>query len=242
MKRLLAGFILLSIISCTDSTSTTKDADIDSSALLQEIAAVYDQQVPTEEYFDEYLPPTDTTFFEQGAFLYWQNEPDSSWLTLETTQGGKQIMNYNLFGYWDQLGTRFIKEYENYLFFIHEWISGCCTTPDYILIDKATGNELTRIPSQLAAHSSPEEDFFLFFSDSTLTEMHYLDLKTEADYRFDMKQYRLEESAQSFGAINLNDFINFPQFKGDTVIVEFDYFKTMTAEEPSVDSLVFVRN
>ena len=242
MKRLLVGLLLLSIISCTNRTSTTNDETIDSSALLQEIAAIYDQQVPVEEYYDVYLPPTDTTFFEQGAFLYWQNESDSSWLTLETTQGGKQIMNYNQFGYWDQLGTVFIKEYENYLFFIHEWISGCCTTPDYILIDKTTGNELKRIKSEQAIYASAKEDFLLYFSDSTLTEMHYFDLNMEDDYQFDMKQYRLEESAQSFGAINLNDFIDFPKFKGDTTIVEFDYFKTITAEEPSVDSLVFVRN
>ncbi len=88
----------------------------------------------------------DTTFFDNGAFLYWQLNCDSTWLTFENRQ--KVILKScekEMLLECKRIGLLFIKEYPNYILFIHEWISGCCTTPDLVFISKENGLELNRV-------------------------------------------------------------------------------------------------
>ncbi|KXX71514.1 hypothetical protein AVL50_04385 [Flammeovirga sp. SJP92] len=122
---------------------------------------------------------SDTIFLQNGSFLYYQWNCDSTWLTFETTS--KKVLKscresepYLC----SRTGLTFVKEYPNYLCFIHQWSSGCCSSPDLVLIDKETGNELERVVSELFIRGSTEEDYAFYFSDSSYNKAYFLDHQT----------------------------------------------------------------
>jgi len=78
--------------------------------------------------------------FKNKAKLYWQFNCDSSWLTFE----GKNKIKRILYSTTDVASTErdgdsYAAEYKTTFLVQHNWISGCCDTPSFILYSKETG-------------------------------------------------------------------------------------------------------
>lgn len=159
---------------------------------------------------------TDTTYLSNGSILYYKWNCDSTWLTFE----GKNKRIIKSCSDEDPIlcsrtGLSFIKEYPNYLLFAHYWISGCCTPPDVVFIDKKTGEEKKRIENSLFVTGDADKDYLLYFSDTTYTSLVYLNHSTnkKSYYRFDKGE--VLESMRKNAILQLSDiFYKFKKEKG----------------------------
>ncbi|MFC6860370.1 hypothetical protein ACFQHQ_13325 [Zunongwangia atlantica 22II14-10F7] len=151
----------------------------------------------------------DTTLFSNGAKLYWQRNCDSTWLTFENKEklilkSCEKIDVYEC----QRTGLDFLKEYPNYLLFQYKWISGCCTPPDIILIDKETGNEIKRINNDQFVWGDVHENYVLFFSDTTYTHLIYLNNETDKAYDLHFDNKQVKKSVIKNNVLQLNDLFN----------------------------------
>ncbi|MFA7326895.1 MAG: hypothetical protein WC121_09540 [Candidatus Kapaibacterium sp.] len=145
---------------------------------------------------DENKLKCDTTFFENGAFMYWQINCDSTWLTFENNQ--KVILKSckkEMILECGRSGLFFLKEYPNYLLFIFEWISGCCVPPDIVFISKENGLEINRISKYLFVWGDNDLDYSLYFSDTTYTNLIFHNHLTDIEYLYNFDEYLVAESA-----------------------------------------------
>jgi len=168
------------------------------------------------------------TVFKNGAKIYWQWSCDSSWLTFENK--GKYILRTckeQRVHECERTGLNFLKEYPNYLLFIYKWISGCCTPPDLVFIDKENGKEIKRITNERFIWGNSDENYALYFSDTTFSKLIYLDHNTDYQYAINFKNRKVQSSAQSNQVLQLTDlFKNFKKKDGE---LTFD-FKTSSGQ------------
>lgn len=166
----------------------------------------------------------DTTVFSNGAKMYWQWNCDSTWLVFENKE--KKVLRscigedvYDC----ERTGLNFLKEYPNYLLFQHKWISGCCTPPDIVFINKVNGYELRRITNDSFVWGDIDENYVLYFSDTTYTSLIYLDNNTDQEFttRFDKSQ--VDKSVAKNHVSQITDLFN--NFKRNENDITFD-FKT----------------
>lgn len=171
-----------------------------------------------DTFIEESKYKCDTMYFSDGAMLYWQYDCDSTWLTFENKE--KIILKTceaeSVFGC-NRTGLNFIKEYNNYLFFIHEWISGCCVSPDLVFLSKENGQEIKRVKSEYFIWGSIDDDFALYFSDSTYMDLVYLN------------QINLEETHIKFKDEEVNQSIN-----ENNINQLSDLFKDVKKEENQI--------
>lgn len=176
------------------------------------------------EYF------SDTTQMSNGSKLYYQWNCDSTWLTFENDE---QIILKSCSDFdpmlCSQLGLNFIKEYPNYLFFIHNWISGCCTPPDLVLIDKETGREKERISNDLFVWGDTDKNYALYFSDTTYTNLIYLDHTSNNKITNQFEEDKVRKSANKNKVIQLNDL--FKNFNKDQGKLSFEFINEEGATE-----------
>lgn len=117
----------------------------------------------------------DTNNLSNGSILFWQYNCDRIWLTLETTNGKKIILDevdVEFFDYAYRLGYHLIKEYKNNLLFRN----GCGATGpcNYTLIDKSTGAKLKELSNLICVDTDAQQDssyvypfdFIVYLSDS----------------------------------------------------------------------------
>jgi hypothetical protein len=144
--------------------------------------------------------------FQNGSRLYWQWNCDSTWLTFENKQKVilKTCENETVYGC-QRAGLGFLKEYPDYLLFQQEWISGCCVSPDIVFISKKTGKEIKRIPKDQFVWGDIENDYLLYFSDTSLTSLVYLDHFTEKKYKMEFNPNQIDNSAHKNQVLRLTD-------------------------------------
>jgi hypothetical protein len=153
----------------------------------------------------------DTTYLSNGSKLYYQWNCDSTWLTFENqTPVTLNSCTYISLILCSRLGLSYLKEYPNYLFFIHNWISGCCTPPDLVFIDKLTGKEKKRIANDLFVWGDTDKDYALYFSDTTYTNLIYLNHLSNNKSTYQFEDSEVAKSITKNNTIHLNDlFKNF---------------------------------
>lgn len=166
----------------------------------------------------------DTTFCSNGAKMYWQWNCDSAWFVFENKekiilQSCRETDVYEC----QRTGLDFLKEYPNYLLFQHKWISGCCTPPDIVFVNKENGRELKRITNNLFVWGDIDENYVLYFSDTIYTDLIYLDHNTEKEYSLRFDKAEIEKSVAKNQVLQLTDL--FKNFKKDENDFTFD-FKT----------------
>lgn len=151
----------------------------------------------------------DTTFFSNGAKLYWQRNCDSTWLTFENKKKLilKSCEKMDVYEC-QRTGLDFLKEYQNYLLFQYKWISGCCTPPDIVFIDKINGNEIKRIPNDQFVWGDIDENYVLFFSDTTYTHLIYLNNNTDKEYTLQFENGQIDKSIVKNHVLQLTDLFN----------------------------------
>lgn len=122
----------------------------------------------------------DTMSTVTGSLIYWQYNQDSSWLNFEDINGVKTILNTMycpMMGYTYKLGMQRYDVYPKYAVFYEEIISGCCTPPNVVFLDNSNAKELKRIDSY--SFIRLDEDFCMFFKDTSLNTASFIDLKTD---------------------------------------------------------------
>lgn len=164
----------------------------------------------------------DTTHFENGAQLYWQWNCDSAWLTFENTdklilEACEDMDAYSC----QRTGLNFLQEYPGYLLFQYKWISGCCTPPDLLFLSKETGKEIRRISSSLFVHGEIEDNYVLYFSDTTYTELIYLDNLTDKKYSIDFEPQQVSTSAIKNKVLDLTQLFQDFEFQGNIFTFQF---------------------
>lgn len=164
----------------------------------------------------------DTTVLTNGAKIYSQWNCDSTWLTFENKE---KIILQSCIDLdpilCSRTGLQFIKEYPNYLFFVHNWISGCCTPPDLIFIDKVTGKEQQRVPNTLFISGDSDENYALYFSDTTYTELIYHNHELNMKYIYLFPKDKVLNSVTKNEALKLNDI--FKEFKREQELFTFNF-------------------
>lgn len=127
----------------------------------------------------------DTTFFSNDAKLYWQYDCERIWLTLENSNGQKNVIDevpVELYGYTYRLGFQLIKEFNKTILFR----SGCPANGPciYTLIDKNNGNKVKEFDQLICVDTdinkkNPHKynfDFVIYISDtSDYLIIYYLD-------------------------------------------------------------------
>lgn len=164
----------------------------------------------------------DTTIFTNGAKMYWQC--DSAYPKLIFENKKKVILKVcedAIIYVCDRVGLSFLKEYPNYLLFQYQWISGCCTSPDVIFISKDNGSELRRIDSGLFVWGDTDENYILYFSDTTYRELIYMDNNTDRKYTFSFATAQIDKSISENHVLQVADL--FKNFKKDKNEFTFDF-------------------
>ena len=170
---------------------------------------------------NEYL--RDTTFFTNGSFLFYQWNCDSTWLTFENEERiVLKSCNYCDPILCSRLGLNYVQEYPKYLLFVHNWISGCCTPPDIVFIDKQTGREKGRITHDLFVWGDSEENYTLYFSDTTFRELIYLNHKSGIKFNYSFNEGVVLNSAMEHSVLHISEL--FKKFCIDNDFITF-YFK-----------------
>lgn len=164
----------------------------------------------------------DTIWFSNGAKLFWQWNCDSSWLTFEYTKPViiKSCNEMNVYGC-NRTGLNFLKEYPGYLLFQYKWISGCCTPPDIVFMSKETGEELKRIPNNLFVWADADDNYVLYFSDTTDTRLKYLDNSTDKEYSLQFERGQVKKSAAKNWVMQFGDLFKDFRKNNDDFTFEF---------------------
>jgi hypothetical protein len=174
---------------------------------------------------------TDTTQLSNGVILYYRWDCDSTWLTFSNRK--KQLILKSCSDsdpiMCSRLGLNYIKEYPNYLLFIHEWISGCCTPPDLVFIDKESGKEKERITNNLFVWGDTDKDYALYFSDSTYTSLIYLNHKYDQKFIYQFEEGKVLNSAKKQSVLQLNDL--FDNFRNENEYFLFDFKNNIEKSE-----------
>lgn len=165
---------------------------------------------------------TDTTHLRNGSMLYYQWNCDSTWLTLETD---KRIVLKSCSELdpimCSRLGLHFIEEYPDYLLFYFDWISGCCTPPDLVYIDKLTGQEIERIDYDLFVWGDSEKDYSLYFKDTTYTDLIYVDHLKAKRFKYSFEKDKVLESARKHSVLHIERLFDNYHRTADRLTLEF---------------------
>jgi len=162
------------------------------------------------------------TVFSNGAEICWQWNCDSSWLTFKNKV--EVILNSckepNVYEC-RKIGLNFLKEYPNYLLFQYKWVTGCCTPPDLLFINKENGKEIKRITKDLFVWGDVDENFVLYFSDLKYVELIYLDHNKDNQYVIHFENGEVQNSTEQNQVLQMTDlFKNFMKQSGEFT---FDY-------------------
>ncbi len=140
--------------------------------------------------------------FTNKAKLYRQFNCDSSWLTFEG-RSGKKVVLYALqqpfIDQTERLGYQFVRENKQSFLVMNKLISGCCTPPEYLLFNKSNGKRLRSLGRLIHQDGEGEDNFALYFSDSTLNSVTLLYLDTGKQYKIDLPKNRLVASLEKTG-------------------------------------------
>lgn len=178
--------------------------------LILTINQLYSQKLECDcdsmEIAEENLYKCEYQNFENGSRLYWQWNCDSAWLTFENKEKVilKTCENETIYSC-QRTGLSFLKEYPNYILFQHKWISGCCASPDIVFISKETGKEIDRVLQDQFVWGDIEQNYLLYFSDTTFTSLIMLNHLTDKKYLMKFAPNQIENSARQNKVLRLTD-------------------------------------
>jgi hypothetical protein len=137
--------------------------------------------------------------FSNGSKLYRQFNCDSSWLTFESRTGRKTLLyslEAPLIELTERLGYQYVKENKHSFLIINRVISGCCTPPEFLLYNKNSGTLLENIGSLIYYSNDTQDNFVLYFSDSTLNTITLRYLNSGKKYKIPVPKNRFTETLE----------------------------------------------
>ncbi len=170
----------------------------------------------------------DTITFNNGAMIYWQWNCDSARLIFENKKKYilRKCKKMNVYEC-ERTGLNYLKEYPNYLLFQYNWISGCCISPDIVFISKINGKEIKRIKTDQFIWGNLDENYVLYFSDTTYKKLIYLDNNSDKQYSIQFEKGKVMNSTNKNNVLQLSDL--FKNFKKNDTNFTFD-FKTASGK------------
>jgi hypothetical protein len=124
---------------------------------------------------------------------------DSSWLTFESITGRKSVLyslEAPLIELTERLGYQLIKENKQSFLIMNRVISGCCTPPEFLLYNKNSGKLLENIGSLIYFSNDTQDNFLLYFSDSTLNTITLRYLNSGNKYKITVPKNRFAETLE----------------------------------------------
>lgn len=175
----------------------------------------------------------DKIIFSNKAKLYRQFNCDSSWLTFES-KSGKKVILYSLeqplIELTDRLGYQYVKENKQSFLLMNRLISGCCTSPEYLLFNKDNGKLLNNLGSLIYYSENTKDNFVLFFSDSTLNSVTLLNLDTGKQYKIYLPKNRFRATLERTGDNYAELLFDEGELKNSVFTIGYRYQKTEKAE------------
>ncbi len=181
----------------------------------------------------------DTMSTVTGSMIYWQYNQDSSWLTFEDINGVKKMLNTMycpMMGYSYKLGMQRYDVYPKYAVFYEELISGCCTPPNVVFLDNSTAKELKRIDSYSLIRL--DEEFCMFFIDTTLNTASFLDLKTDKTSNVIFPEGLFVSKMESSGNTYPREFFNEIEVYKNNLKVVYQFKNKQSDRDWIKDSII----
>jgi len=150
----------------------------------------------------------DTILLSNNAILYWKINCDSAVYCFENNKKTRSLKSGSDYFLIDKIGLIFIEEYNDYLFFIDELISGCCTPPDLVFLNKIDASEINRIPSSHFVFGNPEKDYVTYFQDDSLTQFIFHDLNNDKKNMTVLENNIVLRAIDNNSNIHVKDLIN----------------------------------
>jgi len=163
----------------------------------------------------------DTTLLSNNALLYWKINCDSAVYCFENNNKIRYLKSGSDYFLINRIGLTYIEEYNDYLFFKDELISGCCTPPDLVFLNKIDASEINRIPSSHFVFGNPEKDYITYFQDDSLTEFIFHDLNTNRKNMTVLENNIVLRAIDNNSIIHVNDLVNIND-DGNEIILELE--------------------
>ena len=169
----------------------------------------------------------DTTFLDNGSYMYWEMDCDSAHFYLHNKDDNRysltRIDSEVEYDYVGRLGLGFVKEYKDYLLFKWEIISGCCTPPNIILLNKYDAKIIDTIDSYQYIHVDVKNDWFIYNEIDSMERIVLMNLHNmkKSYHSIDMIEYKKAYNELSFSLYG--DLYTDFKMSGDTI--QFLYAK-----------------
>ena len=175
------------------------------------------------------LVECDTTHYVTGSKTYWQWACDSAWLTFETKQGVKRIMQ-SFYGEnipkSQNIGPRFIKELSNKLWFKQQKVSGCCYPPSHFLLDSRNGSTIFNLPEKLFVHENTEKELLFYFKDTTYQVLTLYNVQKNNKTHYTFPDNRIYQTITNGKALYIKDLFKEPLYMNREIILPYSYFQS----------------
>jgi len=197
--------LLLFTYSCNEQKSNNEDAPVSSPESLEMSQDTL--TTSTCDCSDETLIylNCDTTFLSNNSMLYWSYECDSVFYFFENDGVLNSLKSGSHYGLISEIGMTFIKEYDHYLYFIEEHISGCCAPPDIVLLDTNDASEIYRVYADLYVFADVEKNYILHFKNDNFKELVFYDLAKNKKQQFSLKSLEVRRAANEMKPLHIKD-------------------------------------
>jgi len=160
----------------------------------------------------------DTTILKNGAYLYYQFNCDSTWLTFENNHIKKYIFSIgaDLTQYNYRLGYDLTAEFKNYLLFRYDCpATGSC---NHVLIDKSTGVIVKQLNEIIYESNENGLDLIVYFTNNDINTL-------TLDFLENAKKYYVAVNPNRFNAIIPEHQFDKGILKDQMLILPYSYQK-----------------
>lgn len=156
----------------------------------------------------------DTIRFKNNAFIYWQYNCDSTWLTFENTSVKKIMYSLEapLIELKGRVGYIFVKEYQEKLLFINKKASGGGFPVDYEILDKNNGQILEELGTIIYYSDSTFNNYILYISSDSIDTLTYYNINNSTKFKYPIPKGRLWKTVRESNQM-------FPEFLFDDPII-----------------------
>jgi hypothetical protein len=213
-KIILLVISTLAILSCNNQNNRKVIKD---DAIIQKEKMLFSTYSDSSDFQREYACgcesnqenlDCDTIILSNNAMLYWKINCDFASYCFENNNRITYLKTSSDFELIERIGLTFIKEYKDYLFFVDELISGCCTPPDIVFLNKYDASEINRIPSSQFVYENIEKDYVTYFQDDKLTKFIFHNLKTNTRKMTVIEEGLILNSIQNNKALYISDVLS----------------------------------
>lgn len=184
--------------------------------------------------------------FDNHAQLFWSFNCDSSWLTFQSPST-KCVVIYSLAGPLEsltgRLGYIYQQEFRNTFLIQNNVISGCCSPPEFYLLDKTTGKVKVSLGRLLYCSENKKMPFTIGITNSNYqyeekaepgyNSLTVYNIDKGKKYVVPIPKGRLKKALQETEQVEPYPEYLFeePQVKGTTVVLKYRFKKPQKVDD-----------